>query len=36
MKWEEVLAEVGRGFEVGEEVGEEVIWVGVACVFGCG
>jgi hypothetical protein len=24
---------VGRGFEVAEEVDEEVVWVGGACVF---
>lgn len=32
MNGEEVDAEVGRAFEVGEEVGEEVVWVGIAGV----
>lgn len=32
MEGEEVDAEVGRAFEVGEEVGEEVVGVGVAGV----
>ena len=28
MQGEKVFAEVGWGFEIGEEVGEEVVWVG--------
>ena len=34
MEGEEVFAEVGWGFEVGEEVREEVVWVGEAGVGG--